>query len=216
MKTYTVIGLGRFGRQLAARLYEYGEDVLAIDANSSLVNDIANKVTRAVTANAEDISVLRTLGVQNADCAIVAIGTNLASSLLITMNLKNLGVREVICKAHDDTHREILEKIGADRVIFPERIIADKTAEMLASPNILDEIELSEEYGIMELKTPSGWIGKTLEELNVRNRYGIDIIAVKENDRIKVSPTSQFVIPDGAVLVLLGEYAAIDKVKKLV
>ena len=215
MRSYAVIGLGRFGSQAAARLYEYGEDVLAIDQEETLVNQMADRVTRAVIADAKDKAVLKSLGVADCDCAIVALGSDLAASVLITMNLKSLNVPHIICKAHDDTHREILEKLGADEVIIPERVIADKVASSLASPNILEYIDLSDDYGIVEVKAPASWVGKTIRELNVRKEYGTNILAVRQNDAIEVSPSAQYVIPAEATLVLLGDYTSLNAIKKL-
>lgn len=215
MKSYVVIGLGRFGVQIATRLYEYGEDVLAVDIMEDTVNSIADNVTRAVCVDAKNRDVLRGLGVQNCDCAIVAMGANLADSVLITMNLKALGVPRIICKASDDTHREILEKLGADEVIIPERVVADKTARTLAAPNILEFLELSEDYGIVELKAPANWIGRSIKELNVRAKYGVNIIAVRQNDKVKVSPNADFKISEESTLVLLGDYESLNQIKKV-
>lgn len=215
MKSYAVIGLGRFGSQVATRLYEYGEDVLAIDRQETLINQYADRVSRAVIADAKDKNVLRSLGVADCDCAIVALGSDLASSVLITMNLKSLGVPNVICKAHDDTHREILEKLGADQVIIPERVIADKVAGSLAAPNILEYIELSNDYGIVEVKAPASWIGKSIRELNVREVFGVTIIAVKQAETIKVSPSPHDKFQPDTTLVLLGDYKALDAIQAL-
>lgn len=215
MKSYAVIGLGRFGSQIATRLYEYGEDVLAIDRQETLVNQYADRVTRAVIGDAKDKGVLKSLGVADCDCAIVALGSDLASSVLITMNLKSLGVPNIICKAHDDTHREILEKLGADQVIIPERMIADKIAGSLAAPNILEYIELSNDYGIVEVKAPASWVGKSIRELNVRESFGVTIIAVKQAERIEVSPSPLYQFQTGTTLVLLGDYEALDAIQAL-
>ena len=216
MKSYAVIGLGRFGEGIAKKLYEYGEDVLAIDTSEELVNGIADRVTRAAVADAREPAVLKGLGVQDCDCAVVAVGTDLASSVLITMNLKNLGVQKIVCKAHDDTHRAILEKLGADQVIIPERVVADKTARELAAPNILEYIELSSECGISEYPSPKAWSGKTLRELNIRAKYGLNVIAVKDGEKIKVSPSADFRLTEGSFLMLLGEYTAMERFRESV
>ena len=215
MKSYAVIGLGRFGSQIATRLYEYGEDVLAIDRQELLINQFADRVTRAVVADAKDKTVLKSLGVADCDCAIVALGSELASSVLITMNLKSLHVPHIICKAHDDTHREILEKLGADQVIIPERVIADKIASSLAAPNILEYIELSNDYGIVEVKAPKSWVGKSFRELNVRDDFGVTVIAVKQAEQIKVSPSALYKVSEDATLVLLGDYEALEAIQTL-
>lgn len=217
MKSYAVIGLGRFGTNVAESLYEYGEDVIAIDIDEGLVDQIADHVSRAVVADAKNKDVLKSLGIASCDCAIVALGSDLASSVLITMNLKSLEVPQVICKAYDDTHKEILEKLGADRVIIPERVVAEKTVLSLVSPNILEHIELSNDYGIIESQTPSSWVGRSLRDLNVRANYGVNIIAVRDEsaDSVNVSPSAGYVIPGNSTLVLLGEYKALEQIKKI-
>ena len=215
MKSYIVIGLGRFGSQAAKRLYELGCEVLAIDHNSELVHPIANQVTQAVVADARDKEVLRALGAKDFECAIVAIGDNLADSVLATMNLKELGVPYIVCKASDETHRQVLLKLGADRVVIPEQEHADRLAKNLSSPNVLDYIELSEEYGIIEIPAPKAWVGKSLKELNVRAKLGVNIIAVEKGRKINVSPAADYRIEADDVMVVLGDTAALDAVQKV-
>lgn len=213
MKSYVVIGLGRFGTRIAAKLYELGEDVLAIDTNEAVINDIADNVSKAVIADAKDIDVLKGLGVQSCDCAIVAIGSDLAASVLVTMNLKNLGIPQIICKTYDETHSEILRKLGADKVIIPEHIMADKTARILSAPNILEHIELSEDYGISELSAPKTWVGHSLRELNIRAKFGVFIIGVRINGQTKISPDADHIIEKDSVLILLGDYDSLKKIR---
>ena len=215
MKSYVVIGLGRFGTQTAKRLCELGCDVLAIDCNSDLVQPISNVVTQAVVADARDKEVLRALGVKDFECAIVAIGTNLADSVLATMNLKELGVPYIVCKASDETHRQVLLKLGADRVVIPEQEHADRLAKNLSSPNVLEYIELSEEYGIVEIPAPKEWQGKSLKELNVRAKLGVNIIAIETDGNINVSPSADYKIAQDDIMVVLGDTAALDAVQKL-
>lgn len=215
MKSYIVIGLGRFGSQAAKRLCELGCEVLAIDHNSELVQPIANQVTQAVVADARDKEVLRALGAKDFQCAIVAIGDNLADSVLATMNLKELGVPYIVCKASDETHRQVLMKLGADRVVIPEQEHADRLAKNLSNPNVLDYIELSEEYGIIEIPAPKAWVGKSLKELNVRAKLGVNIIAVKKGSHINVSPAADYRIEAEDVMVVLGDTAALDAVQKV-
>ena len=214
MKSYIVIGLGRFGSQAAKRLYELGCEVLAIDHNSELVQPIANQVTQAVVADARDKEVLRALGAKDFQCAIVAIGDNLADSVLATMNLKELGVPYIVCKASDETHRQVLLKLGADRVVIPEQEHADRLAKNLSSPNVLDYIELTEENGIIEIPAPKAWVGKSLKELNVRAKLGVNIIAVEKGRKINVSPAADYRIEADDVMVVLGDTAALDAVQK--
>ena len=184
MKSYIVIGLGKFGTRAAKRLCELGCEVLALDRKSELVQPISNLVTQAVVGDARDKEVLRALGAKDFECAIVAIGDNLADSVLATMNLKELGVPYIVCKASDETHRQVLMKLGADQVVIPEQEHADRLAKNLSSPNVLDYIELSDEYGIIEIPAPKDWVGKSLKELNVRAKLGVNIIAVEKGRKI--------------------------------
>ena len=215
MKSYAVIGLGRFGSEVARRLYEHGCEVLVVDNSNELVQQISDEVTHAAVGDARDKEVLRALGVKEFDCAIVAIGGSLADSVLATMNLKELGVPYVVCKAHDETHREVLKKLGADRVVIPEKEQANRLAKSLASHNVLDYIELSDDYGIIDVPAPAVWEDKSLIELNVRAKLGVNILAIKREGGITVSPSADFRICKNDVLVILGDTAALRAVQKL-
>lgn len=215
MKSYIVIGMGLFGMEVARKLCALGCEVLAIDRNTDLVQQVANDVTHAVVADGQDKDVLRALDAGNFDCAIVAIGDDLAASVLTTMNLKELGVPYVICKAYDETHRRVLQKLGADSVVIPEQEHASRMARSLSSHNVLDYIELSEEYGIIETPAPRDWSGKSLKDLNVRAKLGVNILAIRRSGKINVSPAADFAIAAGDVLVVLGDSAALKKVQKL-
>lgn len=215
MKSFIVIGLGRFGSEAAKRLCQQGCEVLAIDTHSELVQQLSNEVTQAVVGDARDKEVLRALGAKDFDCGIVAIGNSLADSVLATMNLKELGVPYIVCKAYDETHCQVLKKLGADRVVIPEKENADRLAKSLASPNVLDYIELSEDYGIIEVPAPASWHGKSLIELNVRAKLGVNILAVKRAGGITVSPAANFRIAQDDVAVVLGDTAALKAVQKL-
>ena len=215
MKSYVVIGLGRFGGELATRLYSCGEDVLAIDTDENIIDKISDRVTKAVAADARDLDVLRKLGVEDFDRAVVAVGSDLAASALITMNLKTLGVPFIICKAHDDTYREILEKLGADRVIIPEREMADKLANGLTTAGVMEYIELSSEYGIVEITPPAEWLGKTIRALELRSRYGANVIAVRRGEDLRIPPEIDTPLEDDFILVILGSYKVIEKLEKM-
>ena len=215
MKTYMVIGLGRFGSEVARRLCQLGCEVLFIDRSEELVQQVSAEVTHAVVADAQDKEVLRALGAGKFDCAIVAIGGSLADSVLATMNLKELGVGQVVCKAHDETHRQVLKKLGADQVVIPEQENADRLAKSLSSLNVLDYIELSDEYGIVDVPAPQNWVGKSLKELNVRAKLGVNILAVRHNGAINVSPSADYPICEGDIMVILGDTAALKAVQKL-
>ena len=215
MKSYVVIGLGRFGQGVARQLCALGAEVLAMDIRSDLVQQVANDVTHAVVGDAQDKEVLRALGVRDLDCAIVAIGDDLAASVLTVMNLKELEVPYIVCKAHDETHRRVLEKLDVDRVMIPEKEQAQRLARSLHSHNVLDYIELSEEYGILEVPAPKNWMGKTLKDLNVRAKLGVNIIAVESEKHTNVSPAADYRILEGDILVVLGDNHALEAVQKL-
>ena len=216
MKSYIVIGLGRFGAEMAVKLYDCGEEVLAVDTSEPVVDKIADRVTRAVAADARDIDVLKRLGAANFDAAVVAVGSDLAASALITMNLKTLGVPYIMCKAHDDTYREILEKLGADRVIIPEREVADKLALGLTSTGVMEYIELSDQFGIVEMAPPEAWYGKSLRQLELRSRYSLNVIAIRRGDdeALGISPDIDAPIDSGCTMVILGSYDVINRLKK--
>ena len=215
MKSYVVIGLGRFGRAISRQLCQLGAEVLAMDMHPDLVQQVANDVTHAVVGDARDKEVLRALGVRDMDCAIIAIGEDLAASVLTVMNLKELGVSYVVCKAQDETHRRVLEKLGVNRVVIPEQEHAQRLGRSLFSHNVLDYIELSEEYGILEVPAPKAWVGKTLKELNVRAKMGVNIIAVECGSKTNVSPAADYKICSGDVMVVLGDNLALEAVQKL-
>lgn len=215
MKTYLVIGLGRFGSSIARQLCGLGAEVLAMDVRSDLVQQVANDVTHAVVGDAQDKEVLRALGARDFDCAIIAIGDDLAASVLVTMNLKELEVPYIVCKAHDEIHRKVLEKLGVDRVVIPEQEHALRLGRSLYRHNVLDYIELSEAYGILEVPAPKSWLGKNLKELNVRAKLGVNIIAVENGKQTNVSPAADYTIRPGDILVVLGETYALEAVQKL-
>ena len=215
MNSFVVIGLGRFGSALARQLCQLGAEVLAIDVGADLVQQVSADVTHAVVADARDKEVLRVLGVREMDCAVIAIGEDLAASVLTVMNLKELGVPYVVCKAHDETHRRVLEKLGVDRVVIPEQEHAQRLGRSLFSHNVLDYIELSPDYGILEVPAPKTWVGKTLKELNVRAKLGVNIIAVESGKKTNVSPSADYRICSGDIMVVLGDNMALEAVQKL-
>ncbi len=215
MKSYIVIGLGRFGMEMAVKLYDCGEDVLAVDLDESIIDKIADKVTRAVAADARDIDVLRKLGAASFDRAVIAVGSDLAASALITMHLKTLGVPYIICKAHDDTYREILERLGASRVIIPEREMADKLSLGLTSVGIMEYIELSDEFGIAEMAVPESWYGKTIRELNLRSVYGANVISARQGEELHIPPDIDAPMDADTTLVILASYKTLDRIKKI-
>ena len=215
MKNYIVIGLGLFGSEVARKLCEQGCEVLAMDVRSDLVQQVADQVTHAVVGDGQDKDILRSLGAGNFDCAIIAIGDDLSASVLTLMNLKELNGPHIVCKARDETHRRVLEKLGANRVVIPECEFAGRLARSLVSHNVLDYIELSPDYGILEVPAPKKWMGKSLKELNVRAKLGVNIIAVENGGRTDVSPSADYVVQEGNILVILGDNKALEAVQRL-
>ena len=186
-KSYAVIGLGQFGMSVAETLAESDCDVLAIDAREENIQEIADKVTYAVRADVREPEVLRTLGVQNVDVAVIAVAENMEASIMATMQAKELGVPYVLAKAMNALHGKILEKIGADRVIYPEQSMGLRVARNLMSGGFLDVFELSTEFSMAELPVPTEWIGKSLQELQLRESHDINIIAIKVGDDVEIN-----------------------------
>jgi len=217
MKTFVIIGLGRFGTAIATELSELGHEVLAMDICEENVQRIADQVTHAVIADARDASILKSLGVRNYDCAIVAMGGDVGNSALVTLNLKDLGVNTVICKAQSHVHQKVLEKIGADRVVFPEHEMGTKLAQGLSSSSVINFIELSDDYSIVELSAPVSWEGKSFKDLDVRNRFHVTIIAVRraENGELDVSPGASYVVARGDNVVALGGSEEVNRLHDL-
>ncbi|PLX34843.1 MAG: potassium transporter Trk [Clostridiales bacterium] len=204
-KQFVVIGLGRFGTSIAKTLYSLGHEVLAVDESEETVADIVEHVTHAVQADATDETSLKALGIRNFDVAIVAIGNDMQASILVTLMVKEMGIDYVVSKAQNDLHAKVLYKTGADRVVFPEREMGVKVANNLVSSNILDYIELSEDYSIVEIQAPSEWAGKNLAEINIRAKYGVNVMAIKRNAEINISPTAVDTIEEGDTLIVVGE-----------
>lgn len=217
MRSFLVIGLGRFGSAVATELCALGNEVLAVDWDGALVQAVADKVTHAVTADARDPEVLRELAAGNFHCAIVAVGDDIGNSALITLGLKELGVERVVCKAQSHVHRKVLEKIGADKVVFPEHEMGTKLAHTLSDANVLNFVELTEEYGIVETPVPPKWVGKSVGELRIRNNYGVTLIAVRRGTRreLILNLDASFVLERGDVMVLLGPDADINRLQNL-
>ncbi|MFW5996012.1 MAG: potassium channel family protein [Halanaerobiaceae bacterium] len=215
MKQFVVVGLGRFGVSLARSLSENGHNVLAIDTDPERVQDIASSVTHAVEADATDEEALKTLGVRNFDVAVVSIGNNIHANILSTLILKELGVPYVIVKAQDNLHGKVLTKVGADRVVYPERDMGVRIAHNLISSNVLDYIEFAPDYSIVEIAASRGMTGKTLAELEFRNRYDVNIMAIKRGQNINISPGAGDRVLEGDILIVMGKNRNLDRVKEL-
>ncbi len=205
-KQFAVIGLGNFGFYLASGLFQKGHEVLGIDINPRKVQEIRDQVSRAVIADATDLQALRELELETMDAVVVSIGSVLNSSILATLNVKDMGVKRVVAKAVSNAHGRILQKIGADEIYFPEKDIALTAAQRLDNPNVLDYLPFMEGYSIVELAPPKEFVGKTLIELDLINNQGIQVVAVKElvPERVVMIPTGRYLVKDSDVLVLLG------------
>lgn len=203
-KQYIVVGLGRFGRAIAETLCEAGEEVLGVDVNMDLVEDMRDNITQAVQMDAMDRDALTALGVKDFDVAFVTMGSDIRASGTITLMLKELGVRRVIAKAHDDFHGRMLEKLGADEVLFPERDMGRHIAHNLVSGSIIDYLELSPTYSMAEVRPMREWIGKSLEDLSLRSSKGINIIAIKQGEDVDPMPRPETVIRENDVLLVVA------------
>lgn len=212
-KQYAVIGLGRFGTSVARTLYESGNDVLAIDKDAEAVQEISDYVTHSVVMDATDESALANLGIRNFDVAVVAIGGNIQSSILATLLIKEAGVKYIVAKGNNELHAKVLYKTGADKVILPERDMGVRVAHNIVSSNILDYIELASDYSIMEIEALEKWVGKTLKELDIRKKYGINIIAIKTKGEINVSPSPDLKIADKDILIAIGKDKNLEKLE---
>ncbi|WP_251554860.1 potassium channel family protein [Neobacillus muris] len=201
---YAVIGLGRFGTSVAWRLNEAGQEVLGIDMDEERVEDAERFVTHAAVADSTEQKAMESLGITNFDCVIVAIGDDMQSSILTVLLLKEMGVKKVIAKAIGKRHGKLLEKVGADWIIYPERDMGERVANQLLSPNMLNYIELSKEYNIEEINIPLSMAEKSLRELDLRAKYNISVIALVRNGSIIVSPSPDEIIHSSDLLVVIG------------
>ncbi|AZO95427.1 TrkA family potassium uptake protein [Halocella sp. SP3-1] len=204
MKQYIVIGLGNFGASVAKTLVDKGYNVLAIDKNKEKVQELANTVTHAVEADATDEEVLKTLGVRNFDLAVVSIGNNIHANVLTTLLLKELGVSYVIVKAQDNLHGNLLSKVGADRIIYPERDMGVRIAHNLISSNVMDYLEFSPNYSIIELPVTANMVGKNLAELKIGSQYNLNLVAIKRKGEINISVRNDISFSSGDIMVVFG------------
>lgn len=213
-KMFAVLGAGRFGSHLALALAEMGHDVLVVDQDEKKVQELADKVTHAVQADATDEETLKTLGISNFDVVVVSIGVEMQASILASLLLKELGAVYLLAKARTALHGKVLEKIGVDRVVFPERDMALRIARQLTTANILDCIDLSPDYSVVEVLATPEMAGKTLRELELRTRYGVNLIAIRSGEQINVSPLADDVIKKDDLLVVIGKNREVEKMLK--
>jgi len=227
MRQFAIIGLGRFGFSVAKTLSEKKHQVIAIDADENIVQNLSDSVTQAVCLDATDLKALKAVGIEDVDVAICAIGHDLKASILTTLNLKEIGVKEIVCKAQDEKHKVLLERIGATRVVLPEREMGVRVANSLMTSQVIEHIELSEDSSIAELIPPKEFTGKSLREINVRAKYGLNVIGIKKRnintakngksgprETVNMSPQAEDIIEKNDILIVLGSNDNIDKFKK--
>ncbi|SFM79028.1 trk system potassium uptake protein TrkA [Thermodesulforhabdus norvegica] len=216
MAQIAIIGLGNFGYYLGRDLYEKGHDVIGIDIRKEAVQRIRQEISEAVVADGTDREVLESLGIQDVDIAVVAIGTNMLASILTTFNLREIKVKEIYSKALSEEHGRILKRVGAHHIVFPEKDVALGLARRIHHPNMLDYLPFQEDYAIFEIAAPSAFHGKPLRELDLINKYGLQVIAVRNKglQKLQFIPRASYVVQDGDGLILLGAHSGIEKLGK--
>ncbi len=211
MKSILVIGLSRFGRHLATKMMELGNEVMIVDKNAELIERYSMTFTDSQIADCTNEAVLRSLGVVHFDVCFVCIGSDFQSSLVITALLKELKAKYVVAKAKQDIQADLLRRIGADEVIYPEREMAETLAVRFSVKNIFDYIELTDEYGIFEIGAPTSWIGKSIKDMDVRRKYRANIIGIKYEDELKLLPGADYIFKESDHVMLIGKPEDIDK-----
>ena len=217
MKSFLVIGLGRFGTAVAQELSALGQEVLALDVDAENVQHISDQVTQAIQGDAQDEAVLRSVGARNFDCCVVAIGADMEASILITVMLKELGAKYIVAKAMTPIHARVLERVGADRVVLPEIDMGQRLAQRLARTNVVDYIGVSEDFSIVEIHPPKSWVGHSLGKLGVRARHQINVLAIRhgEGGQVDVNPQPDKVIGPDDLLIVIGTNEQVNSVVEL-
>ncbi|MDR2338416.1 MAG: TrkA family potassium uptake protein [Deltaproteobacteria bacterium] len=215
-KEFVVIGLGRFGYSICETLYEYGESILAIDTDYKKIQKIVTDkiVSHAVQVDITDSTALKESGIKDFEVAIVAIGEQIEESIIAVSSLKELGVPYVIAKASSEIHEKLLKKVGADVVIFPEREMGAELARALTKPKLLDWLELDDQNSIAEITVPDSFVNKTLVEVQIRNKYGLNVLALKAKNKFHVNPVGATILEAGWTMIVLGNDKAIDDLAK--
>lgn len=212
-KSFAVIGLGVFGTQIARTLSELGHEVIAIDRLEENVNVISEEVNQAYICDVTVTGVLEDLGIKNADYIIISMGTNFEATLITALKCKEMGLSQIIVKASNPMHAKILQKIGVDRVILPEKDMAMKLAHSLSSTDIVDIIELADGYSMLEIKIPRGWVDKSIFELDIRKKYGVSIVAILSESNINVNPLPNDIFKKNDRIMVLGSNDQIKAVE---
>jgi trk system potassium uptake protein len=207
-----VIGLGRFGAAAARELERLGHEVLAVDSDEAIVNDVAPEVTHAVQLDASDEAALRSIGAGEFPVAIVAISSAIDASIFATMALKQLGVAQVIVKAASRLHGAILERVGADRVVYPEREMGQRVAHSFAIPDVIDYLDVAPRFGIVKVRPPGPWVGRTLKDLDLPVRLGVSLIALRRGTEVTLNPHRDMQVQAGDELILMGADEKLERI----
>ena len=210
-KEFVVFGMGKFGISVAKALSDNGCQVMAVDSEQDRIAEVAEYVTHAVCADVTDAEAMYSLGIRKFDGAIVAIGENLEASVLVTIIAKELGIPYVLAKAQTELQAKVLKKVGADKIVFPEKETGIRIANNLASGNFFDAIELSTKYSMMDLSVPAEWVGKTLRELNLRATKKINIIGIKQKEEFEITPDPDAPLTEDDILVVIGKNQTLSK-----
>ena len=212
-RQYIVVGLGRFGRAIAETLCQDGAEVLGVDRRMDLVEEMRDVLTHTIQLDAMDRDALAALGVQDFDIAFVTMGSDIRASGTIVLQLKELGAKNVIAKAQDEFHGRMLEKLGADQVLFPERDMGRRVAHNLVSGNIIDYLELSSQYSMAEIRPKREWVGKALKQLEMRNRLGINVVAIRSGDELNAMPMPDTTLGEDDVLLVVTSEETLKKLR---
>ena len=228
MKQFAIIGLGRFGVSLAKALMNEGFEVLAVDKEREIVQEASEYVTQAVQLDATDEKALRAVGIKDVDMAIVSIGQDIQASVMVTMLLKEIGVKEIIAKTITDMHGKILRQLGVSKVVFPERDMGERLAKSLVSPDWKEQMEIFPGYSIVEIKAPDKFVGKTLSQLDIRKKYDISVIAVKKKipmvddkgeanikEELNALPRADDIIEENDMMILIANKKSFEEFKKM-
>jgi trk system potassium uptake protein TrkA len=217
MRSFVVIGLGKFGFNVAKTLHELGQEVTAIDIDKDVINKIQEHSSQAVVTDATKAENLAALGVDTVDVAVVSLGEKMDASILVTLHLKEMGIPEIWVKAISDDHGKVLKRLGVDEVIYVEREMAERVAQNLSRPNVMDYLPVSDGYSIRETSVPKAFTGKSLMELDLRKKYDINVIAVKElvPERVVLNPEADFILKDSDIMVILGSDKDLDKLRNV-
>jgi trk system potassium uptake protein TrkA len=216
MKQFAVIGVGKFGHYLAVDLYEKGHEVVAVDRRNGLIQEIRDKVSQAVVADSTDMQALEALGLKEMDAVVVCIGdSSLSNSILTTLNVHDIGAPRLLAKAINDSHARILRKIGADEVFFPEKDQAVSLAERLHNPSVLDYLPFIEGYSMIQIHPPEEFVGKALKDLNLINRYGVQVVAIQEeiSGKMRMIPTGDYRLRAENVMIILGPNDSLETLR---